>query len=79
VTLLKVTKALCLSKIPCSPWRKPFLQTNGQPCFNLVKRIGGAHLFASTVRTSNFKISNGKDQQQAARVDSRLFQAARRS
>jgi hypothetical protein len=30
---------LCLPKIPCSPWRKSFLQTNGQPCFNLVKRI----------------------------------------
>jgi hypothetical protein len=37
------------------------------------------HRFASTVRKSNFKLSNGKDEQHAARVDSRLFQAARRS
>jgi hypothetical protein len=28
-----------LAKILCGPGRKSFLQTNGQPCFNLVKRI----------------------------------------
>jgi hypothetical protein len=61
------------------PMAESFLQTNGQPCFNLAKRIPRCAPVREHFRTSNFKISNGKDEQHAARVDSRLFQAARRS
>jgi hypothetical protein len=57
---------LCLPKIPCSPWRKSFLQTNGQPCFNLVKRIRRCAPVREHCRTRNFKISNGKNEQHAA-------------
>ena len=57
---------LCLPKIPCSPWRKSFLRTNGQPCFNLVKRIRRCGPVREHSRTSNFKISNGKNEQHAA-------------